>query len=98
MSKVITLPNKCPDVRVCIENKSYRIFSMKYSHPSEPGEDAWKVFPFEDRPILIDTETMKALEGHTVQWLCPKSSENNEEPTILACEISWKKELDTIND
>jgi hypothetical protein len=82
-----------------VEGKAYRVFSIKYAHPSEPGEDAWQLFSGStEHPILIDKETIATLKGHEIQWLCVEASEHNKEPTIMACELSLNKDLDTIND
>ena len=39
MSKSITLPNLCPHVRIQVENKAYRVFSIRYTHPKDSKED-----------------------------------------------------------
>ena len=98
MSKLVTLPNLCHKVRVQIDGRAYRVFSVKYNHPSEPGEDAWQLFSgTTEHPILIDKDTLIAIGNHPVQWLFADASEENKEPTIMACELSLEKELNTIN-
>ena len=89
MSKPITLPNLCPHVRIQIENKAYRVFSIRYTHPKNSNEDNWTIFRVEqDKPILIDKETLQMLAGKEIQWLYKENTDHiNTEPTIAACEI-----------
>ena len=89
MSNPITLPNLCPHVRIQIENKAYRVFSIRYTHPKDSKEDAWTIFRVEnDKPILIDKETLQMLAGKEIQWLYKEKTDMvNTEPTIAACEI-----------
>lgn len=89
MSKTITLPNLCPRVRVQVENKAYRVFSIRYTHPKDCSEDNWTIFRVEnDKPILIDKDTLKMLAGKEIQWLFKENTDKlNTEPTIAACEI-----------
>ena len=97
MTKTITVPNLCPRVRIEIEGKAYRVFSIKFKHPSETSEDNWTVFKDPNNyHILIDKETMKVLAGGEIQWLCKEGTMVNTEPTILACEIRVDEELSTI--
>jgi Fe-S cluster assembly iron-binding protein IscA len=87
--KPITLPNLCPHVRVQVENKAYRVFSIRYTHPKDSAEDAWTIFRVEqDKPILIDKETLQMLSGKEITWLYKDGTDMvNTEPTIAACEI-----------
>ena len=89
MSKIITLPNLCPRVRIEIENKAYRVFSIRYTHPKDCSEDNWTIFRVEnDKPILIDKDTLRMLSGKEIQWLYKEKTDHiNTEPTIAACEI-----------
>ena len=89
MSKPITLPNLCPHVRIQVENKAYRVFSIRYTHPKDSNENAWTIFRVEnDKPILIDKETLQMLAGKEIQWLYKEKTDMvNTEPTIAACEI-----------
>jgi len=98
MSKLVTIPNLCHKHRVEIEGHAYRVFSAKYKHPSEPGEDAWQLFSgTTEHPILIDKDTLLVISGKPVQWLYADANGDNKEPTIMACELSFEKELNTIN-
>ena len=87
--KPITLPNLCPHVRVEIDGKAYRVFSIRYTHPKDSSENAWTIFRVEgDKPILIDKETLQMLAGKEINWLYKEgASMVNTEPTIAACEI-----------
>lgn len=86
---MITLPNLCPSVRVQVENKCYRVFSVVYKHPSDTSEDNWVLFKnTTEHPILIDKETLKAISGSEVHWLYKDASMVNTEPTIVACEVN----------
>ncbi len=96
-SKTVTLPNLCHKVRVDIDGKAYRVFSVKYKHPSELSEDHWQVFSgTTEHPILIDKDTLAVLEGREVSWLYADRNLDNKEPTIMACELILEKELYTI--
>lgn len=88
-NKPITLPNLCPHVRIQVENKAYRVFSIRYTHPSDTNEDNWSVFRVEgDKPILIDKDTMQMLAGKEIHWLYKDGTDMvNTEPTIAACEL-----------
>ena len=89
MSEPITLPNLCPRVRIEIENKAYRVFSIRYTHPNQTKEENWTVFRLEkDKPILIDKDTLQMLAGKEIQWLYKENTDLvNTEPTIAACEL-----------
>ena len=88
----ITLPNLCSHVRVEIDGKAYRLFSIKYTHPKEPGEDAWVLFKnTTETTILVDKDTLKMLSGHEITWLYKDGSLVNTEPSIVACEMMVPK-------
>jgi len=96
MSKTFTLPNLCSHVRIAVDGKAFRVFSIKYTHPKETSEDEWTLLRgTTEHPIIVDKETMKMLAGHELQWLYKDDTTLNTEPSIMACEIV-KKELDTI--
>lgn len=91
--ETVTIPNLCPNVRVQIDGKAYRIFSIKYKHPSEPSEDAWVLFKnTTEIPILVDKDTLAMLSGKEITWLYKDKSMVNTEPTIVACEVKMVKD------
>ncbi len=86
---MITLPNLCPHVRVEVEGKTFRIFSVAYKHPSEAPENDWVLFKnTTEHPILVDKITLQALSGTEIHWLYKDESMVNTEPTIVACEVN----------
>ena len=86
--ETITVPNLCSNVRVEIEGKAFRVFSVKYKHPSEPGEDAWVLLKdTTEHPILVDKDTMKMIAGNEIHWLYKDGNMINTEPSIVACEM-----------
>lgn len=89
MSRTVTLPNLCPHVRIQVDNKAYRVFSIRYVHPKDSSEDAWTIFRVEgDKPILIDKDTLQMLAGKEISWLYKDVQDLvNTEPTIMACEM-----------
>jgi hypothetical protein len=88
MAEVITLPNLCPHVRIEIDGKAYRVFSIRYTHPKDSSENAWSLFTgTTEKPILIDKDTLQMLAGKEITWLYKDASAINLEPTIAACEI-----------
>jgi hypothetical protein len=90
--KTKTLSNKCANVRIEIDGKAYRAFSLVFDHPSGCNETNWVVLKetIDGGPILIDKQTMAIMAGQEVQWLTEKGSIINTEPTILAIELTQK--------
>ena len=74
MSKeVITLPNLCPHVRIEIDGKAYRVFSIRYTHPKDSSENAWSLFTgTTEKPILIDKDTFSKddIQLVKVTYIC----------------------------
>tara|TARA_A100001015_G_C14963075_1_gene701771 strand:- start:13 stop:336 length:324 start_codon:yes stop_codon:yes gene_type:complete len=87
-----TLPNKCSGVRIQIDGKAYRAFSLVFNHPSGCNETNWVVLSetIDGGPILIDKQTLSIMAGQEIQWLTEKGSIVNTEPTILAVELTQK--------
>jgi len=90
--KTKTLPNKCASVRIQIDGKAYRAFSLIFDHPSCCNETNWVVLKetIDGGPILVDKQTMAIMAGQEVQWLTEEGSIINTEPTILAVELTQK--------
>ena len=95
-----TLANKCPSVRIQIDGKAFRVFSLIYSHPKDSKEDNWSVLKdtIDGGPILIDKQTLSIFAEKEIQWLTESGSSVNTEPTILAVELRDRttEKLDSI--
>ena len=90
--KTKTLSNKCRSVRIQIDGKAYRAFSLVFDHPSGCNETNWVVLKdtIDGGPILIDKQTMSIMAGPEIQWLTEQGTMLNKEPTILAVELTQK--------
>ena len=90
--KTKTLSNKCRSVRIQIDGKAYRAFSLVFDHPSGCNETNWVVLKdtIDGGPILIDKQTMAIMANHEIQWLTEQGTMMNKEPTILAVELTQK--------
>lgn len=72
------LRNRCCKFRVeTSDNKSLRMFSVFFNHPSQIEPSDWKRFG----DILVDAPTMRLLELHECQWILDKKD------TILAAHL-----------
>lgn len=83
-----TLHNKCPNTRVEIDGKQFRVFSIFAEHPSMCKEDLWTVIKVNEDSVLIDIMTKQLMREHVCQFLVHEGHEGHDEPPILAVEMT----------
>jgi len=82
--------NKCVHTRANVENKTYRMFSVVYTHPSQCSEDEWSVFRTGEDIMLVDKRTLAILSMFECQWLVAPATSVVLEPDILAVSCTPK--------
>ena len=88
MSGTKTLHNRCPTVRVDIDGKQYRVFSVFAEHPSMCKEEMWTKIKVNDDEVLVDIMTKQLMRDHVCQFLIHEGHQHEKEPPIVAVEMT----------